>query len=63
MHYLCSVRWKQSVASLFHIKMERRESIQSFMKRFGGAILQLDGVSMDTVMQAIKEAIYPNTIF
>lgn len=33
------------------------------MKRFGGAILQLDGVSMDTVMQAIKEAIYPNTIF
>lgn len=58
-HYLCSVRRKQSVATLFHVKMERGESIRSFMKRFGGAILQLDEVSMDTIMQAI----FPNTPF
>lgn len=33
------------------------------MKWFGGAILQLDGVNMDTFMQAINEAIHPNTLF
>ena len=62
-HYLCSVRRKKSVASLFHIKLDREESILSFMKRFGVAILQLNEVSMDTVIQAIKEAIFPNTHF
>lgn len=33
------------------------------MKWFGEAILQLDGLSMDIVMQAINEAIHPNTPF
>lgn len=33
------------------------------MKWFGEAILQLDGVSVDIVMQAINEAIHPNTPF
>ena len=62
-HYLCSVRRKKSVASLFHIKLDREESILSFMKRFGVAILQLNEVSMDTVIQAIKEAISQTLIF
>lgn len=33
------------------------------MKWFGETILQLDGVSMDIVMQAINEVIHPNTPF
>ena len=33
------------------------------MKRFGAAILQLDIVSTNTVMQAVKQAIHPNTKF
>lgn len=62
-HHLCSVRRKQSVASLFHVKMNWNESIRNFIKRFGGAILQLNGVSMDTVMWVIKEAIHLNAPF
>lgn len=30
--------------------MDRGEFICNFMERFGGAILKLDGVSMDTIM-------------
>lgn len=62
-HYLCSVRRKQSVTTIFHVKMEREESIRSFMKRFRNAILYLDEASMDTIMQAIKKAIFLNTSF
>ena len=60
-HYLCSVRRKQSVTTIFHVKMEREESIRSFMKRFGEAIIRLDEASMDTIMRAIKKAIFLNT--
>ena len=43
--YMCSVRRKQSVTSLFHVRMGRSESIRDFMKRFGATILQLDVIS------------------
>ena len=33
------------------------------MKRFEAAILQLDAVSPDTVLQVVKQAIHPNTQF
>ena len=33
------------------------------MKCFGAAILQLDSVSLDTVLQTMKQAILPNTQF
>ena len=55
--YLCSVRLKRSVAYLFRTKIERGESLRGFMKRFTGIIHQLDAVSMDFVMQAVKQAI------
>ena len=61
--YMCSVKRKQSVTSLFHVRMGRFKSIRDFMKRSGAAILQLDVVSPDTVLQAMKQAIRPNTQF
>ena len=33
------------------------------MKHFGAVILQLDAVSLNTVLQAVKQAICPNTQF
>ena len=51
---MCSVRRKHSVASLFYIKMEMVESLWEFMNRFSAMILQLESISIDTVMQAVK---------
>ena len=61
--YMCSVRQKQSVTSLFHVQMGRSKSIRDFMKRFGAVVLQLETVSPDTVLQALKQVIRPNTQF
>ena len=60
---MCSMPRKQSVTSLFHIRIGRSETIRDFMKRFGSALLQLDSVSSDTTLQAVKQAIRPNTQF
>ena len=43
--------------------MERGESLRDFMKRFGGVIHQLEAVSMDFVMQAVKQAVRPGSQF
>ena len=51
------------MTNLFHVRMGRSESIRDFMKRFRVAILQLYTMSKDTVMQAIKQAIFPNSQF
>ena len=61
--YMCLVRRKQSVTSLFHVWMRRSESIRDFMKRFRATFLQLDVVSPDTVLQTMKQDIRPNTQF
>ena len=61
--YMCSVWWKQSVTSLFHIHMGKSEPIRDCMKRFGVMLLQLDSMSSDTVLQAVKQAIHWNTQF
>ena len=61
--YMCSMTRKQSVTSLFHIRIGRSETIRDFMKRFGSALLQLDSVRSDTTLQAVKQAIRPNTQF
>ena len=37
--YMCSIRRKQSVTSMFHARMGQFESIREFMKRFGAAIM------------------------
>ena len=63
MRYMCSVRQKLSVASLFHDKMRKGESIRKFMKCFGAVILQLESVTIELIMQAVKETIQPNTPF
>ena len=61
--YMCLIRRKQSVTSLFHVRMERSKTIRDFVKRFGAALLQLDLVSLDTSLQVIKQAIRLNTQF
>ena len=60
---MCSVKRKQRVTSLFHVRIGRSESIRDLMKRFGVAILQLEDVSPHIVLQAVKQAIRPNTHF
>ena len=45
------------------MQIGRSETIKDFMKRFGAALLQLDFVSSNTALQAIKQAIRPNTQF
>ena len=52
--YLCLMRRKQSVTNLFHIRMGRSETIRDFMKRFRVALLQLEYVRYDTVLQALQ---------
>ena len=59
--YMYSIKRKQRITSLFHIKMGRSESIRYFTKSFKSAILQLEEVSTNTVLQAVKQAIRPNT--
>ena len=61
--YMCSIRRKHSITNLFHIRMGRSKSIMDFMKHFGVAILQLDTVIPNTVLQSIKLVIRPNTQF
>ena len=39
------------------------ESIKDFMKRFEAAIFQLDALSLDMVLQVVKQAIRSNTQF
>ena len=48
--YMCSVKRKQSVTGIFHVRIGRSETIRDFMKRFGVVILRLDIVSPDTVV-------------
>ena len=48
---------------IVHVRMGKSESIRDFMKRFGVAILQLDVVSLDTILQAVKQFICLNTQF
>ena len=48
--YMCSMQWKQSVTSLFHVRMERSKTIRDFMKPFGAALLHLDSVNPDTAL-------------
>ena len=48
--YMCSIRRKQSVTSLFHVRMGRSEFIKDFMKCCGATILQLEAVSLDTTL-------------
>ena len=44
--------------------MEAREREQDgIMKQFGLSLLQLDSVSSDTALQAVKQAIHPNMQF
>ena len=43
--------------------IRRSETIRDLMKRFGSALLQLDSISSDTALQAVKKAIRPNTRF
>ena len=43
--------------------MERGESMRDFMKRFKGIIHQLEVVNMDSIMQAVKQAIRPGSQF
>ena len=52
-----------SITSLFHVRMGRSKSIRDFMKRFGVAILQLDVISPNTILQAVKQAICYNSQF
>ena len=61
--YMCLVRWKQCVTNLFHVQMERSESIKNFMKCFGAIILQLDPLSPNTVLHVVKQTICLNTQF
>ena len=48
---------------MFHIRMGKSEIIKDFMKRFGAALWQLDYVSSNTALQAVKQAIRSNTQF
>ena len=59
--YIFSVMRKQSVASLFHVHMGPFESIKDVIKCFGVAILQLEVVCPNIVLQAVKQAIRFNT--
>ena len=61
--YMCSIRRKHSVTSIFCVRMGRFESIRDFMKRFGVAILELDAISPDTILQLVKQAIRPDIQF
>ena len=61
--YMCSVKRKQSITSLFHVWMGRSKSIKEFIKCFRIAILQLNVVSPDIVLQVVKQDIRPNTQF
>ena len=61
--YLCFVKQKQSVTNMFRAKVERGESLRDFMKRFGWIIHQLDTMSMDSVMQPIKQVVKSNSQF
>ena len=58
--YMCLIKIKQSITGLFHVQMGRSKSIRDFMKCFGAAILQLDTINPDIVLQAMKQAIRPN---
>ena len=46
---------------LIHVQMGRSETIQEFMKWFKAALLQLDAVSPDIVLQSVKQANRPIT--
>ena len=61
--YMCSIKRKQSVTSLFHVQMRRSESIRDFMKRFEVTILQHDAVNPNTILKIMKQAIRLNTQF
>ncbi|RVW71627.1 hypothetical protein CK203_052648 [Vitis vinifera] len=41
--YLCSARHKQNISTLQNIKMKDNESLREFVKRFGQAVLQIEG--------------------
>ena len=45
------------------LRIGRFDTIKDFMKHFGVSMIQLDSVSSDTTLQAVKKAICPNTQF
>ena len=61
--YMFSVIKKLSITSLFCIRMGRSVFIRDFMKCFGVVILQLDAISLNTVLQAMKQVVRPNIQF
>ena len=51
------------MTSLFHVRIGKSKTIRDFMKRFSAALLQLEAMSSDTTLQAVKQVIRPNTQF
>ena len=61
--YLCSARHKQNISTLQNIKMQEDESLREFVKRFGQSVLQVEGYSMDAILQIFKRSICLDTSF
>ena len=61
--YLCSARHKQNISTLQNIKMQEKETLREFVKRFGQAVLQVELYSMDAILQIFKRSICPGTLF
>ena len=43
--------------------MQEDESLREFVKRFGQAVLQVEGYSMDAILQIFKRSICPDMPF
>ena len=61
--YMGLVRRRQSMTSLFHVRIRESETICDFMKRFGVALLQLEAISTYTALQAVKQVIRQRSQF
>ena len=49
------------MANPFHVPIGESKTVRNFMKQFGVAILQLEAVSPDTALKAVKQAIRPRS--
>ena len=61
--YLCSVRHKGNISSLYAILKREDESIQDFTHRFGQVVQQIDIYSMDAVLKNFRISFGPTTPF
>ena len=61
--YLCSVRQKRSISSLYTIFKQEGESIRDFTRKFRHAVQQIESYSMDVVLQNFKRSFGPTMPF